>query len=184
MIYSGDKDENLEKSIKKVVEKWGGPFEIDYEKNWKKIIKKWKGKILHLTMYGLQMQNVMNEIKKCKKDLLVLIGSQHVPGEVYHLSDWNVSVTNQPHSEVAALAVFLDRFFEGKELKKDFENKKIKIIPQEHGKKVLKVLDHYDKTGLVIRKLEKEGKIKVINKRPLTIISLKEAPHDSLGNHP
>jgi tRNA (cytidine56-2'-O)-methyltransferase len=151
ITYSGDKDENLEKSIKKVVENWGGNFKIKYEKNWKKIIKKWKGKTVHLTMYGLPILDVMNEIKRCKEDLLVLIGSQHVPGEVYHLSEWNIAVTNQPHSEVAALTIFLDRFFEGKELKKDFENKKIKIIPQEHGKKT---------------------------------ISLKEAPHGSLGNHP
>jgi tRNA (cytidine56-2'-O)-methyltransferase len=138
VTYSGDKDENLEKSIKKVVEKWGGPFEINYEKNWKKVIKNWSGKILHLTMYGLQLQDVIDEIKECGKDLLVVIGSQHVPGEVYHLSGWNVAVTNQPHSEVAALAVFLDRFFEGKELKQEFENKKIKIIPQEKGKNLSK----------------------------------------------
>jgi tRNA (cytidine56-2'-O)-methyltransferase len=139
MTYSGDEDENLEKSIRKVVEKWGGPFEINYEKNWKKVIKNWKGKTLHLTMYGSPIQDVMKQIKNSKKDLLVIIGSQHVPSEVYHLSDWNVAVSNQPHSEVAALAVFLDRFFEGKEFEKNFENKKIKIKPQEHGKKVLKI---------------------------------------------
>jgi tRNA (cytidine56-2'-O)-methyltransferase len=137
MIYSGDKDENLEKSIKKVVEKWGGPFEINYEKNWKKIIKTWKGKIVHLTMYGLPIKVVMNKIKGNKKDLLIIIGSQQVPGEVYHLTDWNVSVTNQPHSEVAALAVFLNEFFEGKEVKNQFQNAKIKITPQEKGKKLI-----------------------------------------------
>jgi len=137
ITYSGDKDENLEKSIRKVVENWGGPFEINYEKNWKKIIKNWKGKIVHLTMYGLPIQDFINEIKGCKKDLLVIIGSQHVPGEVYHLTDWNVAVTNQPHSEVAALAVFLDKFFEGEKLGKDFKNKKIHILPQEKGKKII-----------------------------------------------
>ena len=139
ITYSGERDENLERSIKKVVKNWGGPFDIKYEKNWRKVIKNWKGKIVHLTMYGLPLQGLMNEIKKYKKDLLIIIGSGKVPGEVYDLSDWNVAVTNQPHSEVAVLAVFLDRFFEGKELKKDFENKKIKIISQERGKKVLKV---------------------------------------------
>ncbi len=36
------------------------------------------------------------------------------------------------------------------------------------------------KVNLYIRKMEKERKIKIINKRPLTIISLKEALHDSL----
>jgi tRNA (cytidine56-2'-O)-methyltransferase len=143
ITYSGDKDENLEKSIKKVVENWGGPFEINYEKNWKKIIKNWKGKTVHLTMYGLPIRDVLDGIKKCKKDLLVIIGSQHVPGEVYHLTDLNVAVTNQPHSEVAALAVFLDKFFESKELEKNFKNKKIKIIPQERGKKLNKLPNNY-----------------------------------------
>jgi tRNA (cytidine56-2'-O)-methyltransferase len=136
VTYSGDKDENLEKSIRKAVERWGGPFEINYEKNWKKIIKLWKGKIVHLTMYGHPIQTVIDEVKKIKKDLLVIVGSQHVPGEVYHLSAWNLAVSNQPHSEVAALAIFLDKFFEGKELERNFKNKKIKIIPQERGKKL------------------------------------------------
>jgi len=31
--------------------------------------------------------------------------------------------------------VFLDRFFEGKELAKEFRKAKIKILPQERGKK-------------------------------------------------
>jgi tRNA (cytidine56-2'-O)-methyltransferase len=134
VTYSGDRDENLEKSIRKVVEKWGGPFEINYEKNWKKVIKSWKGNIAHLTMYGLPIQDIMKEIKENKKDLLVIVGSQHVPGEIYHLSGWNIAVTNQPHSEVAALAIFLDSFFEGRELNKEFQENKIKIIPQERTK--------------------------------------------------
>ena len=139
ITYSGDRDENLEKSIKKVVENWGGSFEINYEKNWKKFIENWKGKIVHLSMYGLPIQNVINEIKGCKKDLLIIIGSQHVPGEVYHLSDWNVAVINQPHSEVASLCYFLDYYFERKELNKTFKKAKLKIVPQERGQKVLKV---------------------------------------------
>jgi tRNA (cytidine56-2'-O)-methyltransferase len=67
-----------------------------------------------------------------------------VPGEVYQLSDWNISVTNQPHSEVAALSILLDRFFEGRELKKEFKNARIKIVPQEKGKKItsLKEVPH------------------------------------------
>jgi len=138
ITLSGDKDESVINSIEKLVEKWGGPFEVKYERNWKKVIRNWKDKVVHLTMYGLPIQEKIDEIKNCKKDLLIIVGSEKVPAEIYRLSDWNISVTNQPHSEVAALAVFLDRFFEGKELKKNFENKKIKIIPQEHGKKVSK----------------------------------------------
>ncbi|HEX69064.1 MAG TPA: tRNA (cytidine(56)-2'-O)-methyltransferase, partial [Candidatus Bathyarchaeota archaeon] len=52
---------------------------------------------------------------------------------------FNVAIGNQPHSECSSLAVFLDRLFEGKELEKEFENAKLKIIPQARGKKVVKV---------------------------------------------
>jgi tRNA (cytidine56-2'-O)-methyltransferase len=70
---------------------------------------------------------------------LLLVGSQKVPGEFFSgdVSDYNVSIGNQPHSECAALAVFLDRFFEGKELAQGFKKAKIKVVPQERGKKTV-----------------------------------------------
>ena len=48
--------------------------------------------------------------------LLVVVGAEKVPWDVYEQAEYNVGVTNQPHSEVASLAVFLDRLFEGEEL--------------------------------------------------------------------
>lgn len=137
IVYSGEKDVSLLNSIKKVVDNWGGPFEVKYEKNWRKIIRNWKGKKIHLTMYGLPVQKKISEIKKSNDDLLIVIGSEKVPGEVYHLVDWNISVTSQPHSEIAALSIFLNMFFEGKELNKNFKDAKIKIIPQDRGKKTI-----------------------------------------------
>lgn len=137
IILSGEKDSLIIDSIEKIVKKWGGSFEVIYEKNWRKVIKNWNGKIVHLTMYGLPIQDKINEIRNLKEDLLIIVGSGKVPGEVYQLPDWNISVTGQPHSEVASLAVFLDIFFEGKELEKEFENSKIKVIPQEKGKKTI-----------------------------------------------
>jgi tRNA (cytidine56-2'-O)-methyltransferase len=136
IVYSGEKDDGLLNSIKRVVERFGGPFEVKYEKNWRKVIKEWKGKILHLTMYGLPVQEKIEEIKNCKENLLIVIGGEKVPGEVYSLADWNIAITNQPHSEVAALAIFLHELFEGKEFEKEFKGK-VKIIPQEKGKKVI-----------------------------------------------
>ena len=69
----------------------------------------------------------------------MIVGSQKVPSEFYsaEVSDFNVAVGNQPHSECAALAIFLDRFFEGETLGKPFENAKLKIVPQERGKKIV-----------------------------------------------
>jgi tRNA (cytidine56-2'-O)-methyltransferase len=47
-----------------------------------------------------------------------------------------VAVGSQPHSEVAALAVFLDRLFEGRELSREFEGG-LKIIPSPRGKHIV-----------------------------------------------
>lgn len=136
IILSGDEDKKVIESIKKVSKRWGGSFNVKYEKNWEGFIENFKGKRVHLTMYGLSIEKKIKEIKK-EKDLLVIIGGEKVPSEVYHIVDYNIAVTNQPHSEVAALAVFLDNYFKGKELNKKFDNAKLKIIPREKGKKVV-----------------------------------------------
>jgi len=136
MIYSGEKDAETEKSVKNVVERWGGEFEIEYEKNWKGFLKKWHGKVILLTMYGINLPDIIHEIKSLNEDLVVIIGSEKVPADVYDYVDYQIAVTNQPHSEVAALAVFLDHYFEGKELEKIFSNPKIEIVPKMKGKEV------------------------------------------------
>jgi tRNA (cytidine56-2'-O)-methyltransferase len=83
---------------------------------------------------------VLKRIKECGKDILVIVGSQKVPSEFFseEVSDFNVAIGNQPHSECASLAVFLDRLFEGEELRKEFEKAKVWIIPQKRGKKIVK----------------------------------------------
>ena len=111
-------DDHVENSVKKVVESWGGNFEFVVEKHWRKYIKEFKkrGIVVHLTMYGANINEIMPEIRELSKDkdILVIVGAEKVPKEVYELADYNVSVGNQPHPEVAALAIFLDRLFEGK----------------------------------------------------------------------
>jgi tRNA (cytidine56-2'-O)-methyltransferase len=49
-----------------------------------------------------------------------------------------VAVGNQPHSEVAAVALFMDRLQEGQTLRQEFKGGELKIIPSEHGKDVRK----------------------------------------------
>lgn len=131
IIYTGEKDNETENSVKDVAKRWGGSFKIRYEKNWKKIIKNWKGTIIHLTMYGINLENCIKKIPK--KDLLIIIGGEKVPSEVYQLSDFNIAIENQPHSEVAALAILMNRM----KIKKQFKNPKIRIIPQQKGKKLI-----------------------------------------------
>lgn len=138
IIYSGERDHSMEESIRKVVKQWGGKFEIEYVKNYKRFLKNWKGKIIHLTIYGLLFQKEISKIRKFKKPLLIVVGGEKVPPEVYQLSDFNLSVTQQPHSEVSSLCLFLDYYFKGKELNKKFKNPKLRIIPQERGKKILR----------------------------------------------
>ena len=139
IIIAAEKDEHVYESVTDVVNRWGGPFEIEFNPHWRQILKEWKGKIVHLTMYGIHIDEAVPKIRKAlkKDDILVVVGAEKVPREVYEVAHYNVAIGNQPHSEVAALAVFLDRLLEGKGLKKEFKNAKIKIIPQEKGKKVV-----------------------------------------------
>ena len=143
-LLSDTVDEKIKESIEKVTRNWGGNFFFEMGTAWKSIVRAWKAKggiVVHLTAYGenVQTSDVVDRIKSFRKDVLVIVGSQKVPKEFFStdVSDFNVSVGNQPHSECAALAVFLDRFFEGKELVKGFKKAKIKIIPQERGKKTV-----------------------------------------------
>ncbi len=136
-VYTGQKDANLERTVLSTTERWGGRFRIEYAEDWKNVLKGWRGKIIHLTAYGIPVMKKIDLIKK-EKNLLVIVGGEKVPPEIYQLADWNISVTSQPHSEVAALAVFLDRYFEGK-WPGTFKSAKLKIVPQEKGKKVEKI---------------------------------------------
>ncbi len=144
-ILADVQDEQIKATVKKVVDFWGGPFLFEMGDPWKQVVKNWKargGVVVHLTAYGenIQMSDVLQRIKATGKDVLVIVGSQKVPAAFFseEVSDFNVAVSNQPHSECSSLAVFLDRFFEGKELLKRFEGGKMKIVPQARGKKVIK----------------------------------------------
>jgi tRNA (cytidine56-2'-O)-methyltransferase len=141
-IYMTDVDEEIKKTIQKINDSWGGvnEFNLKIIKNWKKLIEEWKekqGKIIHLTMYGLQINEVIEKIKLIEQKILVIIGAEKVPREIYSLADYNISIGNQPHSEIAALAIFLDRLFEGKQFNRELSNGKMKIIPSEKGKNII-----------------------------------------------
>lgn len=142
-MYMTDVDEQIKNTINKVNDSWGGlnEFNLEIIDNWKKLIREWKekqGKIIHLTMYGLQINEVIDEIKLLEQKVLVIIGAEKVPKEIYFLADYNISIGNQPHSEIAALAIFLDRLFEGKQFDRGFSDGKMKIIPSDKGKNVVR----------------------------------------------
>ena len=132
IVYSGEVDGSLLASIKSVSDRWGSGFRASYEANWRKFISSFDGTKVHLTMYGKPYKSRMSKIRN-EKNILVIIGGEKVPGELYQLADYNVAVTNQPHSEVAALALFLEKF----KLKPNADKPQVRIIPQEKGKKVV-----------------------------------------------
>ena len=134
-IIISTKDQQIEDNIRSICKRFGGDFNIETGANHKKIIKQWKGNIVHLTMYGETLNKSINAIDK-KKDLLIVVGAEKVPPEIYEMADFNVSVGNQPHSEVASLAIFLDRYNGGRWQKKQF-NGKIEILPNNTRKNVI-----------------------------------------------
>ncbi|MDD1717035.1 MAG: tRNA (cytidine(56)-2'-O)-methyltransferase [Methanoregulaceae archaeon] len=135
-MYLAGSDKGVVQSIRDVVDRWGGDFFIEDGVSWKKCIQSWResgGIAVHLTMYGIPLTSVEQGIRQCGK-VMVIVGAEKVPGEVYGLVDYNVSVTGQPHSEIAGLAVFLDHLFCGGELDMPFSGGKISVIPCAAGK--------------------------------------------------
>jgi tRNA (cytidine56-2'-O)-methyltransferase len=144
LMLTDIEDKTIKETIEKVKNEWGGSFSFQMGNHWKKAIRDWKkndGIVVHLTVYGenIETSHVLDRIKALGKDILLVVGSQKVPNEFFSdkVSDFNVAIGNQPHSECASIAVFLDRFFDGKELAKRFSNAKIRIIPAERGKNVV-----------------------------------------------
>ncbi len=137
-------DESIRLTLTEVEDRWGGKFLFTMGEPWRKEVEVWKAKggvTVHLTAYGenIQTSDVLGRIRRTGRDILLLVGSQKVPRVFYSkdVSDFNVSIGNQPHSECAALAIFLDRFFKGEELANDFEGARTRIIPSARGKRVL-----------------------------------------------
>ncbi|MGQ9537964.1 MAG: tRNA (cytidine(56)-2'-O)-methyltransferase [Candidatus Bathycorpusculaceae bacterium] len=153
-ILSDIEDAKIKATVEKVEKNWGGQFHFEMGTPWKKAVNAWKtrgGIVVHLTAYGenIEASDVLQRIKASGKDVLVIVGSQKVPKEFFseEVSDFNVAIGNQPHSECASLAVFLDRFFEGKALTKTFENARLVIVPQKRGKKVIRKINSKPKGG-------------------------------------
>ena len=144
IIISDINDTSVEESIVDARDRFGGDFSVEMGKKWQGVLKHWKemgGDIIHLTMYGIPLPEVIEKIRESQNDKLIVVGASKVPREVYGLADYNVSITNQPHSEVAALAIFLDYLFQGAEFDLKFKNAKMEVIPSEKGKIVHDLTD-------------------------------------------
>ena len=139
IIIQGEEDKGILETITKMNDTWGGVFSVLFVDSWKKTLEEYKQKgffLVHLTMYGAEYRETIPKLRK-KEKMLIVIGSQKVEREVYDLCDWNISITTQPHSEIAALGVFLDNLL-CKTQRKAFNHSKIKITPTITGKNVKK----------------------------------------------
>ena len=134
-IFIDTKDQKIESTISSVCSRFGGSFKIESGISPQKVLKQWSGIIAHLTMYGDELNKTINKIDK-DQNILIVVGAEKVPPYVYQMSDFNISVGNQPHSEIAALAIFLDRYTNGDWQKKRFDGK-IEIVPSNKGKMVI-----------------------------------------------
>ncbi|MFB6137896.1 MAG: tRNA (cytidine(56)-2'-O)-methyltransferase [Halobacteriaceae archaeon] len=142
-----------------VTDRFGGPFAVEQVADPAAAAAGWDGPVAHLTMYGEPVQERIADVRRAvglggaepaedgtgrdhpattggTDGLLVAVGAEKVPFSVYERADWNLGVTNQPHSEVAALAVFLDRLFDGAELEREWADADRRVVPQATGKRM------------------------------------------------
>ena len=137
-IFMTEVNPEIKDTLEKINKTWGGNFIVEFIEIWKPVIKKKKEenfKIVHLSMYGESINEVQEKISE-EENLLVVVGAEKVPREIYDLADYNVGVGSQPHSEISALAILLDRIQKGKQFEKAFPDAKRKIIPTKMGKNV------------------------------------------------
>ncbi len=138
-IFLEDAENDVLSTLEAVNRSWGGDFKAVLGTPWTRVVKDAKAEgrsVVHLTMYGLPLQDVISEVRKLDR-LLLVVGGPKVPGRVYHSADYNVAVTSQPHSEIAALAIALHEIQGGEELKRVYEKSRLRIIPSSRGKRVL-----------------------------------------------
>jgi len=125
------RDRWLERTVREVGRRFGGSLRIKTGVPWRPTLREWTGTKVQLTMYGEELDQSLPRIRK--EDLLVVVGAEKVPRDVYDLVDLNVAVGNQPHSEIAALAVFLDRLLGGAALHREFDGR-LRIRPGSKGR--------------------------------------------------
>jgi len=152
VIFPGNAGQSAE-TVREVTDRFGGPFAVELRDDQEAIARRFDGVVVHLTMYGERVQDVEGEIREAAglgdattsgsppapRDVLVVVGGEKVPWALYQRADFNVGVTNQPHSEVAGLAVFLDRLFAGTELDPEWADADRRVLPEATGKTVVDV---------------------------------------------
>ncbi|MEC8955433.1 MAG: tRNA (cytidine(56)-2'-O)-methyltransferase [Candidatus Thermoplasmatota archaeon] len=144
VILAGDEDESALDTWRSVSDRFGGDFECRYEPKPMAFLRRFSqdagdgqpGVIVHLTMYGESWRESLNSIER-SCPMVIVVGGTKVSGEVFRLANHNISIGNQPHSEVAALGVFLESFIGPLDESKHFQGGEIQIVPSLDQKQVM-----------------------------------------------
>ena len=143
-ILAGDEDNDMFENISGVNQRFGGCMECEHTDKPMKWLRNFvnqdagdgqPGVAIHLTMYGQPYRQVIPQIRK-DRPVVVVVGGAKVPSEVFELSQYNLAVGNQPHSEVAALALFLEAWNGPSASEKLLEDGELIIHPSAKGKDV------------------------------------------------
>jgi tRNA (cytidine56-2'-O)-methyltransferase len=133
-LYLHPPDPALAERLEAVRQAWGGTFSVVDAPDWRAVVRAFDGPTVHLTMYGEALDRRLPSLRRSRR-LLIVVGGAKVPADLYRRARWNVAVGHQPHSEVAALAVLLDRLG-GVPARTAWRGARRTIVPQRRGKKV------------------------------------------------
>ena len=136
-LLAGDEDKEMFENLESVSERFGGSLETSHVKGMSHLKKHVQdgGVAVHLTMYGEPFRKAIPKIRR-DRPMIIVVGGAKVPGDVYKICQHNVAVGNQPHSEVAALALFMDAWFGESASEKKFEDARLIIEGTNDGKLV------------------------------------------------
>ncbi len=144
IILSGEEDSSALETWNSVTERFGGEFSCRYEPKPLSFLRRFSqdagdgepGQIVHLTMYGESWRESIESIES-DRPMVIVVGGTKVPGEVFRLANYNISIGNQPHSEVSALGVFLQSLIGQIDESKHFQGGEIQVVPSVDRKQVI-----------------------------------------------
>ena len=136
-LLAGDDDQEMFDNLNSVSERFGGELDTEHVSGLGHLKKHVEngGVAVHLTMYGEPFRLAIPKIRR-DRPLIIVVGGAKVPGDVYKICQHNVAVGNQPHSEVAALALFMDAWFGESGSERSFKDARLVIEGVNGGKLV------------------------------------------------
>ena len=136
-LLAGDEDKEMFENLNSVSDRFGGNLETKHVSGMGHLKHHVAngGVAVHLTMYGEPFRKAIPKIRR-DRPLVIVVGGAKVPGDVFKICQHNVAVGNQPHSEVAALALFLEGWNGPSASERLLENGELIINPSAKGKDV------------------------------------------------